>query len=113
MRQPREGDIERDIVPRPVSDKVDAELEFHVDMKTRELIVRGVAPHDAREQALAAFGDISGVRAELTRIGRTTEMNERRARFFADAWQDVRFAWRMVTRRRAATMLMIGVLALG
>jgi predicted permease len=113
MRAPREGDIEREIVPRPVGDKVDAEMAFHVDMRTRELIARGVPPDAAREQALAAFGDFGGVRDELTRMGRATEGAQRRTRFFAEAMQDIRFAWRMVARRRAATALMIGVLALG
>lgn len=113
MREPREGDIEREIVPRAVNEKVDSELAFHVEMRTRDLIARGVPEKEAREQALAAFGDFGGMREELTRIGRSTEGSERRTRFVAEAIQDVRFAWRMVARRRAATMLMIGVLALG
>lgn len=113
MREPREGDIEREIVPRAVTEKVDSELAFHVEMRTRELIARGVPEKDARAQAVAPFGDFGGMRAELTRIGRSSESSERRTRFVAEALQDVRFAWRMVARRRAATILMIGVLALG
>lgn len=113
MRTPREGDIEREIVPRAVSEKVDSEMAFHVEMHTKELIARGIPAEAAREQALAAFGDFGGVREELTRIGHATEGSQRRMRFVTEAMQDVRFAWRMVARRRAATMLMIGVLALG
>lgn len=113
MRPPREGDIEREIIPRAVDDKVDAEMAFHIEMRTRELVARGVPPDAAREQAMAAFGNLGSVRDELTRIGRASEGRARRGRFVAEALQDVRFAWRMVARRRAATMLMIGVLALG
>lgn len=113
MREPREGDIEREIVPRAVGDKVDSELAFHIEMRTRELIARGVPANEAHEQALAAFGDFGGVRAELTRIGRVSESTAHRMRVIAEAIQDARFAWRMVVRRRSATMLMIAVLALG
>jgi predicted permease len=113
MNEPREGDIERHILPKAVDEQVDSELAFHLEMRERELIARGVPPAEAREQALAAFGDMGGVRAELTRIGRSTESSERRLRFLAEALQDARFAWRMVARRRAATLLIIAVLALG
>jgi len=113
VRQPREGDIEREILPRAVDDKVDAELAFHLEMRTRELVARGVPEAEARERALAGFGDFGGVRAELARIGQASEGAARRTRFIAEAVQDARFAWRMVTRRRAATLLMVAVLALG
>lgn len=113
MRPPREGDIEREIVPRAVGDMVDAELAFHIEMHTRDLIARGLSPEAARERALAGLGDMGNMRAELTRIGRSSAGTARRMRFFSDVMQDAQFAWRMITRRRATTMLMIAVLAIG
>ncbi|MCE9601821.1 MAG: ADOP family duplicated permease [Gemmatimonadetes bacterium] len=113
MKEPREGDIDREIVPRAVDEQVDSELAFHLAMRERDLVARGVPAAEAREQALAAFGDMGGVRAELTRIGRASEGSARRLRLVAEAIQDARFAWRMVARRRAATLLIIVVLALG
>jgi putative ABC transport system permease protein len=113
MKTPREGDIEREVVPRAVDARVDQELAFHLEMRTRELIARGVEPAEAERQARDSFGDVSGVRAELRRIGRATDGAERRTRFVAEAAQDIRFAWRMVMRRRSASLLIIAVLALG
>ena len=34
----------RDIVPRSPQQQVDHELEFHVEMRTRELIAKGIGP---------------------------------------------------------------------
>jgi putative ABC transport system permease protein len=113
MKTPREGDIEREVVPRAVDARVDQELAFHLEMRTRELIARGVEPAEAERQARDSFGDVSSVRAELRRIGRATDGAERRTRFVAEAAQDIRFAWRMVMRRRSASLLIIAVLALG
>lgn len=113
MKESREGDIDRQILPKAVDEKIDSELAFHLEMRERDLIARGVPAAEAREQALAGFGDMGGVRAELTRIGRSSEGTERRMRILAEALQDARFAWRMVARRRAASLLIIAVLALG
>ena len=49
MREPKEGDIEREIVPRAICDKVDAELAFHVEMRTRDLIARGVGDEEVED----------------------------------------------------------------
>lgn len=109
----RDDQIEREIVPRPVSSRVESELDFHVEMRTRELIARGVAPDEARARAVAAFGDFHRVTAELNRIGRATEGARRRSRFIGEALQDARFALRMIRRRRSAAVLTVGILSLG
>ena len=51
MKTPREGDIEREVVPRAVDARVDQELAFHLEMRTRDLIARGVGPAEAERQA--------------------------------------------------------------
>jgi len=42
-----------------VTREVDEEIVFHVEMRTRELIDRGVDPRIAREMVLARMGDVS------------------------------------------------------
>ena len=41
-----------------VADEVDAELAFHVEMRTREYIARGFDPELARAKAVGRFGEI-------------------------------------------------------
>jgi len=53
----------------PLSQEVDEEIAFHVEMRTRELVERGVDPRLAREMALARVGDVG-------RLTRTFEMSE-------------------------------------
>src|SRR5262249_2367083 len=45
--------------------EADEEIAFHIDMRTAELIARGVAPDEARRKAVAYFGDVDRVRDEL------------------------------------------------
>jgi hypothetical protein len=52
----------------PVDQEVDEELAFHLEMRTRELIARGVPVEDARRQALERFGDLSRLRRRCVDI---------------------------------------------
>ena len=40
-----------------VNQEVDEEIAFHIEMRTRELVERGVDPRIAREMVLARMGD--------------------------------------------------------
>ena len=55
---------------REITDEVTDELEFHLEMRTREYIARGMSPADARDRALARFGDLAHVRKTCRDIGR-------------------------------------------
>ena len=50
--------IERDI---------DAEVRFHLEARASELVAQGVSPEDARARAVAEFGDVDIVRANLAK----------------------------------------------
>ena len=43
----------------PVEQEVDEELAFHLEMRTRELVERGMDPKTARELALSRLGDVA------------------------------------------------------
>jgi hypothetical protein len=41
-----------------IDQEIDEELELHIEMRTRELIIRGMDPKTAREMALSRLGDL-------------------------------------------------------
>ncbi len=85
-RDPRARDgVDRD---------VDDELQFHIDVRTDELAARGVAPGEARRQAVREFGDIDDARRYMRRVGRHTVAVHRRRRLMTGLWQDVKYALR-------------------
>ena len=105
---------EQDEITRPAVDRrVSAELAFHIEMRTRELVEQGMDPDEARRQATARFGDIDQVSAQLERLERQTDRVVRRTQYFAELRQDARFAVRMLARRRSFAAIAIGTLALG
>src|SRR5687768_6766081 len=53
-----------------VEEEVDTELEFHVEMRARELVNRGMHPAQARDAAIRRFGNIDKVNATCRDIGR-------------------------------------------
>ena len=48
--------------------EIDEELAFHLEGRVEALMAEGVAEAEARTRALRAFGDVGGVRAEMSRI---------------------------------------------
>ena len=45
-----------------IGEDLDAEVRFHLDMRTEELIDQGVTPAAAREQARRGFGNVEETR---------------------------------------------------
>ena len=46
----------------PLEREVDEELALHVEMRTRELVERGVDPATARKLALSRLGDVASLK---------------------------------------------------
>ena len=44
----------------PIEQEIDEELSLHIDMRTRELVERGLDPTTARDLAISRLGDIAG-----------------------------------------------------
>ena len=82
-------------VPRDVAEEID----FYLDMRTRELVERGVAPEEARRQAEAAFGDRGGIERECSRLDEPSVRERRRAELTATVLGDVGRAFRNLRRR--------------
>ncbi len=98
-----------------VSDEVDEELDFHLDMVIRELTERGQTPESARAEALRRFGDLADVRARCRTLGEARERDERRTEYLAELRQDAALALRQLRRAPAftAVALLTLVLAIG
>jgi predicted permease len=93
----------------------DAELEvgFHLDMKVRELVDKGMSPEQARAEARRRFGDVRATRERIEQIDRERLGRERRAAWWSAVAQDLRYAIRGLGRQRAFTAVVVLTLGLG
>ncbi len=106
--QQRQRPLRRIFGQRPAD--VDAELAYHIEMRTQELIREGRTPEDARAEALRTFGNVDRVRDEVWRLDASHNARVRRARGIASFWQDVRYGAR--TLRRAPGFVAVATLSI-
>lgn len=86
-------------IGRPGVDReVDEEVAFHVEMRVRELIRKGMSPEEARAEALSGFGDLERTKSNLRRLGEGREAAMRRRQWWDDLRQDLVFTVRQLGR---------------
>jgi hypothetical protein len=61
----------------PVEQEVDEEIAFHLDMHTRDLIAKGLAPDAAREAAARRLGDVERLKHTCVDLGRKRDRSMR------------------------------------
>ena len=97
----------------PIDSEIDEELALHVEMRTRELVQRGMDPKTAREMALSRLGDIAGLKRTMTDLGRKRDRDMRVTLWLAELRDDLKFAFRQQTHSPAFTLVATLTLALG
>jgi predicted permease len=96
-----------------LEEEVDTELDFHVEMRTREYIASGMDPAAARRAAVHRFGDLNRVNKTCRRIGRQRDQEMRRTEYLSELTQDVTFACRQLLKSPGFSIVAILTLALG
>ena len=96
----------------PIEQEVHDELAHHVELRTRELIDRGVDPAEARVLARMRLEN-GRVEAVLTQLGRQRNHSWERRDWLDELRQDLTFAWRQCRTKPGFALAAILTLGLG
>ena len=100
-------------VPDERRDDVDAEVQFHLDARIANLVADGLAPQDARTQALREFGDVDDARRYMRGVDLRVQAASRRERYMDDFRRDLAYALRRLRAAPAFALTAVLTMALG
>jgi putative ABC transport system permease protein len=97
----------------PLDQEIDEEIAFHVDMRTRELVERGMDPTTARKVAIGRLGDLARLKRTCVDLGRKRDREMRLTQWLDELRDDVKFALRQLRRAPGFACIAATTLALG
>jgi putative ABC transport system permease protein len=97
----------------PLQQEVDEEIGFHIEMRTRELVDKGLDPRIAREMVLARVGDVGRLRRTCVDLGRKRDREMGLTQWLEELRDDVRFALRQLKTSPGFSVVAALTLALG
>jgi len=97
----------------PLDQEIDEEFSFHLDMRTRELVDRGMDPIAAREAAAHRLGDLASLKRTCVDLGRKREREMRLTQWLDELQDDVKFAVRQLRHSPGFAFVAAMTLALG
>ena len=97
----------------PLDQEVDEELALHVELRTRELVERGLDPKTARDIVLSRIGDLGHLKRTCVDLGRKRDREMRLTQWLDERRDDVQFALRQLKGSPAFTSVAALTLALG
>ena len=89
------------------------EVRFHLEMRIRDLVARGMAPDEARQAAETEFGNRDRVVDEVARIDTRIERRASRSEWLRDLGRDLRVGMRSLRRSMAFSVTAVITAGLG
>lgn len=99
--------------PEDIRRDLDSEIEAHLEMRAEELEAAGLAPDEARAEALRRFGDVEAARKEIATAARRRARRRWWTRALEEGRRDLVLATRQAKRSPGFTVLAVVVFALG
>ena len=97
----------------PIDDEIEEELDLHIELRTRELIARGMDPAAAREMAIRRLGHLTSLKRTMTDLGKKRDREMHISLWLGDLRDDLKYALRQLWHAPAFTLVATVTLALG